>query len=110
MALVHNGIIENFQELRAELEEEGVRFATETDTEVVAHLLTRELNRRLNGMRHPALDRTFRAILGLHCDVRLGDEMNGYLAEENVASRATSFPGFKNQSRTSIRIQPTRNP
>jgi len=44
VALVHNGIIENFQELRAELEEEGVRFATETDTEVVAHLLTRELN------------------------------------------------------------------
>ena len=44
VALVHNGIIENFQELRAELEEEGVRFVTETDTEVVAHLLTRELN------------------------------------------------------------------
>ena len=31
VALVHNGIIENFQELRAELEEEGVRFVTETD-------------------------------------------------------------------------------
>ncbi|HXV22939.1 MAG TPA: glutamine--fructose-6-phosphate transaminase (isomerizing) [Alphaproteobacteria bacterium] len=44
VALVHNGIIENFQELRAELEGEGVRFETETDTEVVAHLLTRELN------------------------------------------------------------------
>jgi glutamine---fructose-6-phosphate transaminase (isomerizing) len=49
VALVHNGIIENFQELRAELEGEGVRFATETDTEVVAHLLTRELN----GQRSP---------------------------------------------------------
>jgi glucosamine--fructose-6-phosphate aminotransferase (isomerizing) len=46
VALVHNGIIENFQELRAELEGEGVRFETETDTEVVAHLLTRELNRQ----------------------------------------------------------------
>ena len=44
VALVHNGIIENFQELRAELERDGVRFETETDTEVVAHLLTRELN------------------------------------------------------------------
>ena len=46
VALVHNGIIENFQELRAELEDEGVRFETETDTEIVAHLLTRELNRQ----------------------------------------------------------------
>jgi glucosamine--fructose-6-phosphate aminotransferase (isomerizing) len=46
VALVHNGIIENFQELRAELESEGVRFETETDTEVVAHLLTREVNRQ----------------------------------------------------------------
>lgn len=44
VALVHNGIIENFQELRAELEGEGVRFETDTDTEIVAHLLTRELN------------------------------------------------------------------
>jgi glutamine---fructose-6-phosphate transaminase (isomerizing) len=46
VAIVHNGIIENFQELRAELESEGVRFGTETDTEVVAHLLTREVNRQ----------------------------------------------------------------
>ena len=43
VGLVHNGIIENFQELRDELIGEGARFTTETDTEVVAHLLTREL-------------------------------------------------------------------
>ena len=43
VGVVHNGIIENFQELRDELIGEGVAFATETDTEVVAHLLTREL-------------------------------------------------------------------
>ena len=48
MALVHNGIIENFQELRQELEGEGVVFETETDTEVVAHLITRELNAQLS--------------------------------------------------------------
>jgi glutamine---fructose-6-phosphate transaminase (isomerizing) len=40
VAVVHNGIIENFQELREELEAKGRRFSTETDTEVVAHLLT----------------------------------------------------------------------
>jgi glutamine---fructose-6-phosphate transaminase (isomerizing) len=40
VAIVHNGIIENFQELRSELEALGMRMTSETDTEVVAHLLT----------------------------------------------------------------------
>ncbi|KRR06455.1 glucosamine--fructose-6-phosphate aminotransferase [Bradyrhizobium jicamae] len=39
VAVVHNGIIENFRELRAELEQSGASFASETDTEVVAHLV-----------------------------------------------------------------------
>ncbi|KRR28351.1 glucosamine--fructose-6-phosphate aminotransferase [Bradyrhizobium lablabi] len=39
VAVVHNGIIENFRELRAELEQNGAKFASETDTEVVAHLV-----------------------------------------------------------------------
>jgi glucosamine--fructose-6-phosphate aminotransferase (isomerizing) len=45
LAVVHNGIIENFSELRRELEAGGARFATETDTEVVAHLVTKEIER-----------------------------------------------------------------
>ncbi|WP_067441983.1 glutamine--fructose-6-phosphate transaminase (isomerizing) [Nocardioides jensenii] len=43
LALVHNGIIENFAELRAELEAEGHTLLSETDTEVAAHLVEREL-------------------------------------------------------------------
>src|SRR5712672_2503243 len=43
VAVVHNGIIENFRELRDELIASGATFETETDTEVVAHLLTHEL-------------------------------------------------------------------
>jgi glucosamine--fructose-6-phosphate aminotransferase (isomerizing) len=39
VAVVHNGIIENFRELRAELEQQGAKFSSETDTEVVAHLV-----------------------------------------------------------------------
>ncbi len=50
VAVVHNGIIENFRELREELEKDGAKFGTETDTEVVAHLVTREMK---NG-RSPA--------------------------------------------------------
>lgn len=38
-ALVHNGIIENYAELRGELEQEGVKFLSETDTEVIVQLL-----------------------------------------------------------------------
>ncbi len=43
VAVVHNGIIENFAELRRELEEGGVKFATDTDSEVILHLVDREL-------------------------------------------------------------------
>jgi glucosamine--fructose-6-phosphate aminotransferase (isomerizing) len=45
LALVHNGIIENFRELREELEKQGAQFGTETDTEVVAHLVTQEMKK-----------------------------------------------------------------
>jgi glutamine---fructose-6-phosphate transaminase (isomerizing) len=43
LAVVHNGIIENFRELREELEGKGAKFGSETDTEVVAHLVTHEM-------------------------------------------------------------------
>ena len=47
VSVVHNGIIENFRELKAELTADGYKFETETDTETVVHLLTRELGRGL---------------------------------------------------------------
>jgi len=43
LAVVHNGIIENFRELREELEKNGAKFGSDTDTEVVAHLVTQEM-------------------------------------------------------------------
>ena len=43
VAVVHNGIIENFSSLRKELEGEGVEFVSQTDTEVVAHLVNHYL-------------------------------------------------------------------
>jgi len=42
IAVVHNGIIENFKKLRMELEKKGHRFLSETDTEVIAHLIEDE--------------------------------------------------------------------
>ena len=44
VAVIHNGIIENFAPLRAELEAAGVELRSETDTEVVAHLVAAELS------------------------------------------------------------------
>lgn len=43
VAVVHNGIIENFSELRIELIADGYTFSSDTDTEVIAHLVSREI-------------------------------------------------------------------
>ena len=48
VAVVHNGIIENFQELKVELSAEGRRFDSDTDTEVVAQLITSYLEKQMS--------------------------------------------------------------
>jgi glutamine---fructose-6-phosphate transaminase (isomerizing) len=59
VAIVHNGIIENFAELRNELQHDGYKFTSQTDTEVVAHLVARELKRNVAPVEasHAALKR-----------------------------------------------------
>ena len=52
LAAVQNGIIENFRSLREELQSQGVVFRSETDTEVIPHLLARELERRQAAGEH----------------------------------------------------------
>ena len=72
LALIHNGIVENFVPLKAELLAEGVEFASETDTEVAAHLLAREyaasgdLTAALRGVAR-RLEGTF-TLLAVHAD------------------------------------------
>ena len=61
VAIVHNGIIENFLELRAELVTHGHSFATQTDTEVVAHLV-----RALIKQGHPPREAAAAAVRRLH--------------------------------------------
>ena len=46
VAVVHNGIVENYHELKQALEADGAVFETETDTEVIVHLITQELKRQ----------------------------------------------------------------
>lgn len=49
LAIVHNGVIENYRTLKAQLEVEGYRFQSATDTEVVAHLISKALEEQLEG-------------------------------------------------------------
>ena len=54
LAVVQNGIIENYRGLREELQSQGVLFRSETDTEVIPHLLARELERRRAAGEQPS--------------------------------------------------------
>lgn len=56
LALVHNGIIENYEELKEDLVEAGYEFASATDSEVVAHLIARELKDSLHDEEVDAAD------------------------------------------------------
>jgi glucosamine--fructose-6-phosphate aminotransferase (isomerizing) len=62
VAVVHNGIIENFAELKEELEGRGVAFESETDTEVIAQLLAEGLEE--GGSLREALARALRRLRG----------------------------------------------
>ncbi len=62
LALIHNGIIENFAELKAELVAEGQTFESETDSEVAAHLVAREY--RVTGNLTEALRRVVSRLHG----------------------------------------------
>ncbi len=69
VVVVHNGIVENFLELRDDLAAEGVRFNSDTDTEVIVHLVEHHLASGLNLTE--AARRTFREIAGAHAIVLL---------------------------------------
>jgi glutamine---fructose-6-phosphate transaminase (isomerizing) len=62
VAVIHNGILENFARLRAELEAGGVEFASETDTECAAHMLAAELSALSGGAADAPAERLAEAM------------------------------------------------
>jgi len=62
IVVVHNGIIENYLELKQELQKQGHEFKTETDTEIVAHLVEREM--RTDGLEN-AVRRALKVMRGM---------------------------------------------
>src|SRR5438309_9002071 len=59
IVVVHNGIVENYLSLKKKLIEEGHKFTTETDTEIIAHLVEKHFLRTGNG-QHPSLEEAVR--------------------------------------------------
>jgi glutamine---fructose-6-phosphate transaminase (isomerizing) len=84
VAVIHNGIIENFQRLRTRLEKDGHGLVSETDTELVAHLIEERL-----GDGEPlveAVRRTVKELEGAYSLVILSSEEPGLLVGVKVAS------------------------
>ncbi|MCD5412910.1 MAG: glutamine--fructose-6-phosphate transaminase (isomerizing) [Dehalococcoidia bacterium] len=81
IAVVHNGVIENFQSLRDELSREGHHFSSETDTEVIAHLIENYYSGDLEG----AVARALAEVVGTYAVIVLAAEH-----EELVVARRES--------------------
>jgi len=71
IAVVHNGIVENFQKLRKELKAKGHKFVSETDTEVIAHLIEEESKNGKDSFT--AVRKAFLKLAGLNAIVVLTD-------------------------------------
>ena len=111
LAVIHNGIIENFHSLRAGLLAEGVEFLSETDTEVAAHLLARAYDRTgdlTTAMREVVadLDGAF-TLLAVHADapgVVVGARRNSPLVvglgdgENFLGSDVAAFIGYTREA------------
>lgn len=83
LALVHNGVIENYRQLREELEREGLPFTSQTDTEVLAVLLGREIQRQPGPVTRvsllEALQKTLRRLKGTYGLAIMHRELPGVL-------------------------------
>ncbi len=82
VAVIHNGILENFRSLRSRLEKEGHVFASETDTECIAHLLETRLDLGLA----EAVRATVRELEGAYAIVALSSDDPGLIVGAKVSS------------------------
>ncbi|MBU1089428.1 glutamine--fructose-6-phosphate transaminase (isomerizing) [Patescibacteria group bacterium] len=85
VAVVHNGIVENHAELRKELQKKGVKFASDTDTEVIPNLIASYLTPRFTGGLREAVRRAAKKLKGRFAFVAAAEG-----AEKLVAARSGS--------------------
>ncbi len=90
VALVHNGIIENYLELKSALEQRGHRFASETDTEILAHLVAEELKQEPD--LHAAVRRALKAVRGTYALAVVSQRCPGrVVAAKNASPLVVGF-------------------
>jgi glutamine---fructose-6-phosphate transaminase (isomerizing) len=83
IVVVHNGIIENYLDLKRQLQQQGHKFVTETDTEIVAHLVEREMG-EANGKLEVAVRRALAQLRGLFAVVLISaDDPEKIVAARN---------------------------
>jgi glucosamine--fructose-6-phosphate aminotransferase (isomerizing) len=85
VSVVHNGIIENYLTLRARLEASGRKFSSETDTEIVAHLVDEALQKGASSLVE-ALRVALRQVHGAYALVVISDKHPGEIAAAKNAS------------------------
>lgn len=112
IALVHNGIIENYLELKQSLIKKGHKFKSETDTEVIAHLLEEELKKEKDFFK--AFQKTTRKLKGAFALVALNAKFPGVMVAAKrqsplvagVAKKgfflASDIPAFLNHTNKAI--------
>jgi glutamine---fructose-6-phosphate transaminase (isomerizing) len=116
VAVIHNGIIENFVELRARLEKEGHTLVSETDTECIAHLLEQHMSEGAASLAD-AVRATVRELEGAYAIVALSLDDPGRIVGAKVSSPlvvglgdgenvlASDIPAVLSRTRTVVPIR-----
>ena len=93
ISVIHNGIVENYQEIKSELLKKGHKFISQTDTEVIAHLIEENLKKHSFG---EALKESFNALQGFNAVIAIGAGENYIAAVKNGSPLVAGFGSDEN--------------